>query len=465
MRLRRLTLENTKLLRDFRWPGKHGDSMGDFTVFVAENGLCKTTLLQVIALAAAGPTGANKLTPDVTVFRDRRIDDAKAESLISAHFEVSQRYHRQRSYPGFRDRPDVIPALYSRIWLGHQWSFLDGDSEFDPAPSPPEDEDERRRRKDPVEAIRREDLPHWFVAGYGTSRVLPPVREIENPSNRAIGRMASLFRAEPLIATGFADLLSNLYSDDLARAFASTLRNVLVGNPKESLPGLVPHDSDQPKVCDIELRGQGGVRSTADLIDSERFVLEFGGVEVKIPATWLSQGYQGTIAWVADLIGQIFWEAGEAVPPREMEGLVLIDEIDLHLHPRWQAMLVPALKRTFPRIQFIATTHSPMILPGLKQEEVVVLRLGEDGHVHAHPAPFSPALKTGSEIYDGFFGIHELFPTELGRILRDWSWLANDPERSEEDERRMRALGAKLDAAGVEKGFDPVARRAPGGDP
>lgn len=48
--------------------------------------------------------------------------------------------------------------------------------------------------------------------------------------------------------------------------------------------------------------------------------------------------------------------------PCEGEGVVLIDEIDLHLHPSWQRQIVPALKRTFPHVQFIITTNSPQVL-------------------------------------------------------------------------------------------------------
>ena len=57
----------------------------------------------------------------------------------------------------------------------------------------------------------------------------------------------------------------------------------------------------------------------------------------------------------------------------EMEGLVLIDEIDLYLHPTWQARFIPALRRVFPRMQFVATTHSPAVLSALAPHEVVRL--------------------------------------------------------------------------------------------
>ena len=69
-----------------------------------------------------------------------------------------------------------------------------------------------------------------------------------------------------------------------------------------------------------------------------------------------------------------------------MQGVVLIDEIDLYLHPSWQATFVSALRRVFPKIQFIATTHSPVILAGLAPHEVVRLQADpETGDVVRQP--------------------------------------------------------------------------------
>ena len=56
-------------------------------------------------------------------------------------------------------------------------------------------------------------------------------------------------------------------------------------------------------------------------------------------------------------------------------GIVLIDEIDMHLHPKWQWKVVDALKNTFPLVQFIATTHSPIIVASCKEENLIMLHL------------------------------------------------------------------------------------------
>jgi predicted ATP-binding protein involved in virulence len=62
--------------------------------------------------------------------------------------------------------------------------------------------------------------------------------------------------------------------------------------------------------------------------------------------------------------------------PLEGEGVVLIDEIDLHLHPKWQRSVVASLERTFPNCQFIITTHSPQVVGELPPESVLLLRDG-----------------------------------------------------------------------------------------
>lgn len=67
------------------------------------------------------------------------------------------------------------------------------------------------------------------------------------------------------------------------------------------------------------------------------------------------------------------------------EGIVLIDELELHLHPNWQLKIVNALKATFPNVQFIATTHSPKVITSLEQQDVLVLDNGKVFNLNQNP--------------------------------------------------------------------------------
>ncbi len=380
MYLRSLTLQNLKLLRDVAISFTREDGeVRPWTVFVGENGLCKTAILQAIALAASGSSLGSELA-DVTSLPDRRQPDTEL-MLIGAEFTFGPEGHKARSYPGLETRHSLPPYVRSSIAAKSTWRELVGSSRYVGV--------EHTQVFDPIREARRTQLPGWFVAGYGTARVLPRPNAIqgEGLTDPIKQRLANLFDQGSLIATGFADL----FEEAQAKAYTRVLRQVLLQG------GLLPG------VVDLELRTHGVVRTRQDLLEAHRFEFNLGGQRVKLPATWLSLGYQGAIAWLADLIGHILLEAGKPVAPEKMEGLILIDELDLHLHPSWQTTLVPALKATFPLLQFVATTHSSMLLPGLAQEEVIILRQDEDGHVHAAPAPSTPSFLTGSELLDAFF--------------------------------------------------------------
>ncbi|TYQ30516.1 AAA family ATPase [Pseudanabaena sp. UWO310] len=89
----------------------------------------------------------------------------------------------------------------------------------------------------------------------------------------------------------------------------------------------------------------------------------------------LSDGVKNMIGMVADIAYRsiVLNPHLEANAPKETQGVVLIDEIDLHLHPNWQRRVVDDLKRTFPKIQFITTTHSEHIIQSLREGELIDL--------------------------------------------------------------------------------------------
>ena len=159
-------------------------------------------------------------------------------------------------------------------------------------------------------------------------------------------------------------------------------------------------------------------------------------------------------------------EANADLSTTEMEGLVLIDEIDLYLHPAWQATFVTALRRVFPRMQFIATTHSPVVLAEMAPHEIVrlimdpvtgdVVRGGWDPASGAvipmiTPDPMQPDPRpmTASEIYRTWFGMDRLTPNPVGDLLRRYRVLADDPIPSTADQAERDRLRAQLAEAGV----------------
>lgn len=97
----------------------------------------------------------------------------------------------------------------------------------------------------------------------------------------------------------------------------------------------------------------------------------------------LSLGYQTMIAWMVDLAAHLFQRYPDSKNPIEEPAVVLIDEIDLHLHPKWQRTIMSYLTERFTNTQFIVTAHSPLIVQAAENANIVVLkREGDEVHIH-----------------------------------------------------------------------------------
>ena len=80
-----------------------------------------------------------------------------------------------------------------------------------------------------------------------------------------------------------------------------------------------------------------------------------------VPLRQLSLGYQTTTAWILISRREMFVRYPDSKRPLEENAVVLVDEIDLHLHPRWQRKLFRQLETHFPNVQFVVTAHGPLV--------------------------------------------------------------------------------------------------------
>lgn len=109
-----------------------------------------------------------------------------------------------------------------------------------------------------------------------------------------------------------------------------------------------------------------------------KYTLTINKGETTLHINQLSDGERGVIAVVMDIARRLYQaNPGLKDPLTEGKALVLIDELDLHLHPKWQRSIVENLTRVFPNCQFIATSHSPQIIPALKPEKIHIINRNE----------------------------------------------------------------------------------------
>ena len=94
-----------------------------------------------------------------------------------------------------------------------------------------------------------------------------------------------------------------------------------------------------------------------------------------MPFQGLSDGYRAFVGWVADLLYHVCFGCPAGKKLVDNRGIVLVDEVDLHLHPKWQMRVVETLAKSLPRMQFVLTSHSPLIAGSLERTNVIRLRL------------------------------------------------------------------------------------------
>ena len=155
--------------------------------------------------------------------------------------------------------------------------------------------------------------------------------------------------------------------------------------------------------------------SDIDIADPEelsgrlRFQTQFGDV----PLNDLSLGHRTVTAWIVDLAWRLVKHYPESTMPLAEPAVVLIDEIDLHLHPRWQRMIMKQFSDHFRNVQFVATTHSPLMITSMIDVNVAVLKQTEAGD--------QVAIENEPDVVEGWRfdqTLVNLFELETARSLR-----------------------------------------------
>jgi len=111
----------------------------------------------------------------------------------------------------------------------------------------------------------------------------------------------------------------------------------------------------------------------------------------------LSDGYRSILIWVSDLITKLSSTQTDAKSSKDFKGVVIVDEVALHLHPRWSNTIVGKLRAWFPKIQWIFTTHSPEVVLGADKDAVFYKLCKEDGKVKIYQ-PFENLEMTSNSL-------------------------------------------------------------------
>ena len=209
-----------------------------------------------------------------------------------------------------------------------------------------------------------------------------------------------------------------------------------LGDVKRLLAAVLPDVADEGKIK-IEPPPVFGSRRESSGVT---FETPYG----EVPVTRLSLGYQTTLTWITDLALRLYDQYPKSSSPLAEPAIVLIDNIDLHLHPRWQRRMMRDITSLFPTVQFIATAHSPLIVQAAENAKLAVLRESggeiviDDEHERVNTWRVDQILS--SEL----FGVPTRSPP-IEAMREERNALADLVDRSPSQENRLRFLRNELD--------------------
>lgn len=360
MYIKSIHLENVRSFTDLQFDLERPDGGGfaGWTVFVGGNSSGKSTILRSAALALIGPEAGGRLTGSPSGWIHK--GQSKASAVLKIKWDrENDRFKQTGKNPG-----DSFEA-------GVRW-FLE-----DKADEVPQFRANDSRNKSPERGPWSPNSRGWFSAGYG------PMRRLTGSSSEAMryslgkdleSRFVTLFREDAALSES-EEWLRRMHARKL-EATNGEIERMLDGVKRLMGDGLLPH-------------GMKISRITVDHV----FVTDAKGIE--LPMRDISDGCRSIYATILDLVHGLYEVYGsdglfETSPEGNLvvarPGVVIIDEIEAHLHPSWQRDIPEWLKTHFPKIQFLVSTHSPLIAQAADENGLFILPLQSDEDQVARPA-------------------------------------------------------------------------------
>lgn len=414
MYLQSFSVENIKCFAgaSFEFPKRGDGSYSGWHVILGGNATGKTTLLQAMAAVLAGHAPAQQmLKPQGWVRHGEKYGVLRA-SFVRCEDDDAEGQPRRKPYePVFYVTASEEVTLDRKPYAAPQ--LVLGESDL------------RGLVKGPYAASKGA----WLTCGYGAFRRFSGgAEDAESVHGRGReARIASLFRESVALQRGIA-WLPLLYARAVDPAQPDAARyQVELARVKQLLARLLPEP--------VQFAG----------VDTQRVYFKAPGAP-SVELTELSDGYRSFLALVFDLLRQIDDASGglrDALVEHEgavyirSTGVVLIDEVDLHLHPMWQRTLGARLCEVFPNLQFIVTSHSPFIAQAASPDGLFVLRsTAADEPV----AVYRPPVRVGGWrveqiLLSPLFGLTDTRDPETERLLkrhaalvsrRKWSQLPDE---------------------------------------
>lgn len=362
MHLRRATIENIKSMASLVWE-LEGDDLAGWHVILGGNGSGKTTLLRAIALALNG-LEAGALRLDFNSWLRNGADKGRVAVSVVPHADLDI---------STLESPPTEPEATIDL------ADTNGRVEAQPL-------DSSVRKCD----VWMDERAGWFSASYG-------------PFRRFVGgneELEKLYRTHPKISRHLTLFGENVALSECTKWLKDLRFRELENRDKGQDEGGLEGELLRKLIAFINTSALLPDGTTMNEVTADGVVFrDAGGAQVSVDD--LSDGYRSVLSMTFELIRQLHraYRADTIIFDEQLRvnvpGVVIIDEVDVHLHPSWQRRIGAWFTDRFPKIQFIVTTHSPLICHAA--EHGSIFRLPEPGS--AEKARFIEGVERQRLIY------------------------------------------------------------------
>lgn len=424
----------------FLFPQRADERYAGWHVILGANASGKTTVLRAIAMCLLGP--ALKLQDPVGwVRRDAHTKYGEfAAEVTKGDADIGETNQKGPFWPRLYVTPNDVIEIKGEEYDRAQYVNASSDVE----------------KKKLLKSVWASKKLGWFSCGYGPFRRLTGGDEavLNTLTQARQHRFVSLYH-ESVALSKCEPWLINLHhqainKDSEDRENAAETLDVVKAMIDSLLPGGIKIQQIGPTPVGVQFVRDGG--STLNLSE-------------------LSDGYRSFLALALDILrhatdvfGSKIRTLAEDVPKDErvvpgetvefqkrlmVEGIVLIDEVDAHLHPSWQRTIGFMLQKVFPNIQFIVSTHSPFVVQAASNGGLFVLRAAPDGNSVRVVQPVKSVRGWRAEaiLTSELFGLEETVDTETEEILREYHRLSTKRsfgQLSSDEQTRLDALEARV---------------------
>lgn len=336
--------EQTELT--FQYPGRETKTplrFPNINLLLGDNGAGKTTVLKAIAMATLNPIMPQSgFVPSWLVRRTQnsQYKRASVKSYVLLHAQDVKMPTLNYSKPVIMDLSILRTGDYEHVDSLNEFATRKGYG----------------IQQDEVfwTEMYDDSSPAFLVVGYGATRRIETSERVDLSARLKVRRL----RYERI-----AGLFENHISLIPLASWLPSFRKENPGRHKQVI-NLI--NRLLPEGASFEGEFEQG-----------EYLFEINGT--KAPFGALSDGYRAYIGWIADLLYHICMGAPKGAKLVENRGIVLVDEIDLHLHPEWQRSVIETVSKTLPNLQFVFTSHSPIVAGSLQKENIFVMEPTADG--------------------------------------------------------------------------------------